>query len=93
MSIQREEVQKIAALAKLELDEAQIDLYATQLTRILDHIEMLKQLPEETAGEGGPLEPTPLRPDLVANPSDAEFGLAQAPDREGDLFRVPRIIE
>jgi aspartyl-tRNA(Asn)/glutamyl-tRNA(Gln) amidotransferase subunit C len=93
MAIKREDVLRIASLAKLELSEEHIERYADQLSRILDYIEVLKTLPEQAEGAAAPLEGTPLRPDAVTNPADSRFGLHQAPDREGDLFRVPRIIE
>lgn len=94
MSIKREEVQRIAALAKLELSQDEIDRYALQLTHILDYIEQLRELPDETAAASpSDLQPTPLRPDEVTHPAESALGLQQAPDREGDFFRVPRILE
>ncbi len=95
MSIERDDVQKIAALARLELPSEGLERLAGQLTSILDYIEVLKTVPPGSASsppDGHGAAPA-LRPDLASNPPDSEFGLHQAPDREGAFFRVPRIIE
>ncbi len=65
------------------------------LSAVLAYVDKLNQLPtddlEPTAqvGEAG----TPLREDRITNQPETEALLANAPDRQGGFFRVPRIID
>lgn len=95
MQFSREDVRKIAVLARLELTDAQVDAYADQLGRILTHVDKLGEL--DTEG----VEPTShslrlvnvLREDEVRPSLPNEAALANAPDREGGCFKVPPIIQ
>ena len=85
----------MAALARLRLDPAEEE----RLTADLDHI--LEAFARLRALDTSAVEPTAhvddfgafLREDRVANPPAGEEALANAPAREGRLFRVPKIIE
>jgi aspartyl-tRNA(Asn)/glutamyl-tRNA(Gln) amidotransferase subunit C len=95
-ALTREEVAKIAALANLELDAAEIDLFVRQLGDILAYANEVQQI--DTAG----VAPTGSvvsrhaadRPDEVRPCLDRDEALANAPDAALDagLFRVPRVI-
>ena len=95
MAITREEVLHVARLARLSLTDAETDRLREQLGGILDYIKQLDALdtkdvvPTSHAVEMG----TPFRDDSVRTFGDKEALLANAPDRQGDFFRVPRIIE
>jgi aspartyl-tRNA(Asn)/glutamyl-tRNA(Gln) amidotransferase subunit C len=95
MAITREEVLNVARLARLALTEAEADRLREQLGDILDYIRQLDTLdtrdvvPTSHAVEMG----TPFRDDSVQPFGDKEAILANAPDRFGDFFRVPRILE
>jgi aspartyl-tRNA(Asn)/glutamyl-tRNA(Gln) amidotransferase subunit C len=95
MSLTREEVLHVARLARLSLSEAEVDRLRDQLGGILDYIRQLDTLdtgdvaPTSHAVEMG----TPFRDDAVRPFGDKEAILSNAPDRVGDYFRVPRIIE
>jgi aspartyl-tRNA(Asn)/glutamyl-tRNA(Gln) amidotransferase subunit C len=92
--ITADDVRKVAKLARLELPEAKIATYTEQLERILDYVAHLQEVdttdvpPTTRAVEvvnvtrADAVEPTPVREDL----------LDQAPQREGDFFRVPQIL-
>ena len=92
----RAQVQAVAALAHLELDEAEIELFARQLGDILDYAEQVRQI--DTTG----IPPTASvvtrypadRSDLVEPSLDRAQALANAPDGspEVGLFKVPRVI-
>src|SRR5262245_30908070 len=92
----REQVSAIAALANLELDAAEVDLYARQLGDILTAAEAVQAV--NTAG----VPPTSStvtrhasdRPDEVGPCLTREESLANAPDASLDagLFKVPRVI-
>jgi aspartyl-tRNA(Asn)/glutamyl-tRNA(Gln) amidotransferase subunit C len=93
--ISREDVEHVARLARLALSNAEKDRMREQLNAILAHIDALRAV--DTAGVAPTSHAVPVvnvmrddepRPCL---PQDA--ALANAPDRAGEFFRVPRIIE
>ena len=95
MEISKQEVETVAKLARLEISEAEKGAFAKQLSQILTHVETLKQY--DTEG----IEPTAtvlgqvnvFREDAVRPSLPVEKALANAPEREGDGFAVPKIIE
>ena len=95
MAITREEVLHVARLARLSLPEAEADRLREQLSVILDYVRQLDLLdtrdvvPTSHTVETG----TPFRNDVVEPFGDREALHANAPDRQNDCFRVPRIIE
>ncbi len=95
MALTLEEVEHIAALARLRLTDDEIARYREQLSAILDYMARLRQL------DTSAIEPTAtvlplrmvLRPDVVTpSLSPAEL-LANAPDAEANMFRVPPVLE
>jgi len=92
--ISADDVRKVAKLARLDLPEEKIATYTGQLESILDYVSQLAEIdtegvPETTRAvevtnvtrEDG-VTPTPVREEI----------LNQAPLREGDFFRVPKIL-
>ena len=93
MAVTREEVLRIAALARFKLDDARVDALARELSSILAHVEVLASTdtsavqPTEGVGAGG----TPLRPD-VSGPSNLAAALETfAPEMKDGFFIVPRL--
>lgn len=95
MSISREEVERIADLARLGLDEDEIDQFAEELSEVLRYAESLKEVPTDDVEPS--IHPTSfvnvLRPDVVRPSLTKEQVLANAPDVEDGHFRVPRVLE
>jgi aspartyl-tRNA(Asn)/glutamyl-tRNA(Gln) amidotransferase subunit C len=95
MEISRRDVEKVASLARLRISDSEKDMFATQLSQILTHVEQLNRY--DTTG----VEPTTtvmgqanvFRDDVVRPSLPVEKALANAPEREGDGFCVPRILE
>lgn len=93
--ISREDVARVARLARLALTDAELETMREQLNAILAHIDALRAV--DTSG----IEPTShavpqfnvMRDDEPRPCLSVEEMLANAPDRAGDFFRVPRIIE
>jgi aspartyl-tRNA(Asn)/glutamyl-tRNA(Gln) amidotransferase subunit C len=98
-ALTRDDVAAIAALAHLELDGTELDLFARQLGNILEYANQVQQV--DTTG----VPPTASvvaghsadRPDVVAPSLDISDTLANAPDAdrtrlEGGFFKVPRVI-
>ena len=92
--ISADDVRKVAQLARLELPEEKITTYTGQLERILDYVAHLEQV--DTEG----IPPTTRAVEVVnvtrtdqVQPSEVREELLDlAPHREGDFFRVPRIL-
>ncbi len=93
--ITRSEVEHVARLARLELTDEEKERMTAQLDSILGYIEKLNEL------DTSQVEPTTtvipmvsvMREDQVRPSLKQDDALANAPDREGVFFRVPRIIE
>lgn len=85
----------MARLARLSLSPEEAGKMEEQLGRILEHVRQLDRLdtggviPTSHAVEMG----TPFRDDTVSPFEEKEAILKNAPDRKGDFFRVPRILE
>ena len=90
------DVERIAALAHLDLSDAEVQLFTTQLAQILEYAERLKEV--DTSAVSATWRPggdSPgLRPDTVRPSLPLDDALAGAPERgpEG-LFRVPKVID
>ena len=93
--ISRHDVEHLARLARLQLGEAELERTRQELSGILGYIEKLNAL--DTASVEPTSHAVPLlnimREDAVEPCFPREAMLANAPDREGEFFRVPRIIE
>lgn len=95
MALAREDVERVAWLARLALDEQELALYADQLGEILDSFRKLGELDTglvEATAHVAQLPPA-LREDRVTSAPDREALLANAPERDGPFFKVPKIIE
>jgi aspartyl-tRNA(Asn)/glutamyl-tRNA(Gln) amidotransferase subunit C len=92
--IDREQVHKVAHLARLALTPAEEEQFTTQLSSLLEYFEQLSELDTEN------VEPTTraidvsniTRPDQLEPCADREVILDNAPDREGEYFKVPQIM-
>jgi len=95
MKITKEEVLHVAHLARLDIDERNIDAIAHQIGKILDYVDMLSRV--NTDG----VKPTThailltnaFREDSETVHIDREKVLANAPDKQGGHFVVPRVID
>jgi len=95
VKITRDEVQRVARLARLELSAEELDAMTGQMDAILAYVEKLDEL--DTAG----IEPTShavpmenaFREDLVRPSLGTEKALAAAPAGQNGCFQVPKVIE
>ena len=94
MKLSRDEVLKIAHLARLELRPGEAETYTTQLSSILDYVEKLNRLKVEGIEPTAHaiLVPTPFRPDEAHPDGTREKSLSNAPGREDDFFKVPKVL-
>lgn len=95
MSLGPAEVENIAHLARLAVDESLIPDYARDLSAILSFVEQMNAV--ETAGVepmAHPLDASQrLRPDVVTERDQRELFQRVAPATEDGLYLVPRVIE
>ena len=94
--ITRDDDAHLAGLARIQLDEAELDRLAPELAKILESVATVSEA-LEGAGDVEPMShPTPLRnvfrPDEVRPCLMPEEVLAGAPAREGARFLVPKIL-
>ncbi len=90
--LSRDQVLHVAKLARLELTEEEIERFASELSKVLDHIEMINQL-----GDLADVPPTShviavenaLRADEPRPSLPVDVALASAPDPALGGFRVP----
>ena len=95
MKLSREKVLHIALLARLGLTEAEVDRFGEQLSNILENFEVLQQI------DTGGIPPTAqsivlqnvVKGDEVAASLPQSEILANAPRKEGELFRVRPVLE
>lgn len=95
MKITKEEVLHVAHLARLDIDEGNIDTLAGQIGKILEYVDMLSRV--NTEG----VKPTThaifltnaFREDFEVVHMDREKSLANAPDKQDGNFVVPKVIE
>jgi aspartyl-tRNA(Asn)/glutamyl-tRNA(Gln) amidotransferase subunit C len=92
--IERKDVEYIVNLANLKIDDKDIDTFTKQLGDILAYVEQLDELDTEGVVPTAYTVPMKnvLREDRAKPSMDREKGLANAPDRKGNSFRVPKII-
>ncbi|HEB81918.1 MAG TPA: Asp-tRNA(Asn)/Glu-tRNA(Gln) amidotransferase subunit GatC [Gammaproteobacteria bacterium] len=95
MSIDVDEVKKIARLACLQVDDADLPSYATSLSNILDLVEQMNAV--DTTGVtpmSHPIEAVQrLREDVVTDTNRRDDFMAIAPASEDGLYLVPKVIE
>jgi aspartyl-tRNA(Asn)/glutamyl-tRNA(Gln) amidotransferase subunit C len=91
----RADVERIAALARLELTADETHRFADQLTAILAYADQIRQADTSGVDPIGPLvQPSPLREDTPVPSLDRDTVLEQAAeaDRAAGLFKVPRVL-
>ena len=95
MKISAEQLRQVALLARLRFAPEEELVLATELDAILGYMDKLNQLDTDRVEpfKQATSELNPLREDRVTNRSNTESLLANAPDRDGTFFKVPKIIE
>jgi len=95
MTLSRAQVEHIAELAKLDLTDDELDMYAEQLSDILAYVEQLSTIDTSSIPPTAsvlPLENV-LRPDEVQPSLPTDDALANAPSAAADQFSVSAVLE
>ncbi|MHB2147520.1 Asp-tRNA(Asn)/Glu-tRNA(Gln) amidotransferase subunit GatC [Calditrichota bacterium LG25] len=93
-AVTRKDVEYIASLAKLRLDEEEVPVITDQLNRILEYVEHLNELDtSDVEPLAHPLELQNVFREDEKKPSlKREEALKNAPKRAGDYFSVPKVV-
>jgi aspartyl-tRNA(Asn)/glutamyl-tRNA(Gln) amidotransferase subunit C len=93
MPISKEQVKRIAHLARLSLAPDQIETYTRELSVILDYIDQLKAVNTEGVEPRTrfSMKENMFREDEIRPSLPVESALANAPQTEGRFFRVPGV--
>ena len=95
MKVDKKLVDKVAGLAKLEFDEAAKEKMVSDMDKIISFIDKLEELNTESVE---PLvymseETNVLRADEVGEHSAKEDALKNAPQKDSDYFKVPKVLK
>ena len=95
MEIGREQVEQLAHLARLELNDTEKEKFARQLTEIIGYVDRLKTVDPgaQSHGTGVVGAAAVFREDIVRPSMLSEEALRNAPEQEDGYFRVPRILD
>ena len=95
MSLDSDDVKAIARLARLNIDEADVPLYATNLSNILDLVEQMNSVDTEgVVPMSHPLDVAQrLRDDVVTESDQRDDFQSVAPATQDGLYLVPKVIE
>lgn len=95
MSVDSKKVKAIAHLARVGVDEADLESYASNLSNILNLVEQMQDAKtDDIVPMAHPLELSQrLRDDVVSEADQREKYQQIAPDTESGLYLVPRVIE
>ncbi len=95
MSLSREEVEKIAHLARLEITDDEMNGFVNNLSRIIDFVDQLQSLDtSDVVPMAHPLNMSQrLRADIVSEQDQRDKFQANAGQVEAGLYLVPKVIE
>ncbi|WP_166254106.1 Asp-tRNA(Asn)/Glu-tRNA(Gln) amidotransferase subunit GatC [Marinobacter salicampi] len=95
MAISREDIEKVALLARIKVDTDQVSALEKDLGNILNLVDQLQAADtSQTEPMAHPLDAVQrLRPDTVTETNQREAFQAIAPATEDGLYLVPRVIE
>jgi aspartyl-tRNA(Asn)/glutamyl-tRNA(Gln) amidotransferase subunit C len=93
--IDESQVRKVAKLARLDLSEEEVKEFSGQLNAIIGYVERMNELNTEGIEPLAHCLPISnvFREDIVRESLGTEKTLANAPQKDGAFFKVPKILE
>jgi aspartyl-tRNA(Asn)/glutamyl-tRNA(Gln) amidotransferase subunit C len=93
--IDQAQVRKVARLSRLDLTDSEVEEFTGQLSAILDYVEKMNELDTENVEPLAHCLPVSnvFREDSVKESLGTENTLANAPQRDGEFFKVPKILD
>lgn len=94
MKLTKDDVEHIAHLARLEVDDKLVEKFAGQITRIMEYIGTLKHadLSGVPLASGAAFQTNVFREDEVKPSPGPGVTLANAPERDDDYYTVPKVV-
>lgn len=95
MTVDKNDIQKLSQLARINLSEDNVDATTDRINSVLNMIDALQQIDTTNISPmSHPLDAVQrLREDIVTEANEHEQMLSNAPDKQDGLFLVPRVIE
>ena len=95
MSLTKKEIEKIAKLARIKLNEEQAETFKDELSGILDWVEQLQEVDTENVEPLTSISNVvlPTRKDEVTEKNVQEEVLSNAPNSQYGYFTVPKVVE
>lgn len=95
MSLSADDIRWVAHLARLEIDQTEIEALTKQLGAIIDYVQLLQSV--DTTNVEPFAHPIAIqnvfREDVETASLPVDAALANAPQRQGDFYRVPAVFE
>lgn len=92
MNIDKKTIEKLCKLSQLKLNSTEEEWYKSELQKILNYVEMLKDFKGDQSIEQNITEFVALRDDVEEKTMNLESVLEKAPEVDGTMFIVPRVI-
>jgi aspartyl-tRNA(Asn)/glutamyl-tRNA(Gln) amidotransferase subunit C len=95
VSLTKKQVEHIASLARLELEDGEFDYVVDKLSRIVDFVDQLQAAPtDDVMPMAHPLNMTQrLRPDAVTEQNERDLVQQNSPATDRGYYLVPKVIE
>ena len=95
MSLNREDVRRISFLARIRIDDTELDSLSVELNNIIGWIEQLSEVDTDGVAPMTSVAEMKMakRTDRVTDGDVLEKVLTNAPDRVGDFYAVPKVVE
>jgi len=95
MHIDEAQVRHIALLARLKPSDEEVKMFSGQLSAILDYVEQLNEVDTTDVPPTAHAVPVSnvFRPDEPHTPLTPDVALANAPQRDGNFFAVPKVLD
>lgn len=93
--IDETQVRKVAKLARLDLSDAEVSEFTGQLSAILEHVEKMNELNTDNVEPLAHCLPVHncFRDDVIKESLGTEKTLANAPQKDDQFFKVPKILD
>lgn len=95
MAVSKEDVKHIADLAKLKIEDSELDEYLDHLNKIIEYVDKLNELDTNNIEPLiNPVEGSNVfRGDIVKSSVSTEEALKNSPQKDDKYFKVPRVID
>ena len=95
MKIDKNTTIKIAKLSRIKLEDKEVDELSSQLSAIVDWVELLNELDTDNIEplSSVSMAELPLRKDIEISKDNSKKVLANAPDKLENYFAVPKVVE